>query len=150
MSDRRIAGKKRRKIKLSHVLIALLFAGVAAFAIFRLNTKFKLRARIDAIYAAGYPVTGAELDEWYSIPPDVENAAYTIEEAFSFYDEWDKEKSEPLPVVGRAKLPPRTEALPAEMKALIAEYIADNNEALDLFHQCLAARRRCSGSPPWR
>ncbi len=134
MNDRRTAGKKRRKIKFSHVLIALLLAGVAAFAYFRLSTKFKLRAGIDAIRAAGYPVTCVELDQWYNIPPDAENAAYTIEDAFSFYKDWDKEKSKSLPVVGRAKLPPRTEALSAEMKALITEYIADNNEAIELLH----------------
>ena len=135
MNDRRIAAKKRRKIKFSHVLIALLLAGVAAFAIFRLSTKFKLRARIDAIYAADYPVTGAELDQWYKIPPDVENAAYTIEEGFSLYKEWDKEKSRSLPLIGRAELPARTESLAEETKSLMAQYIADNNEALDLFHQ---------------
>ncbi len=134
MNDRIIAPKKRRKIKFSHVLIALLLAGVAAFAYFRLSTKFKLRAGIDAIRAAGYPVTCVELDQWYNIPPDAENAAYTIEDAFSFYKDWDKEKSKSLPVVGRAKLPPRTEALSAEMKALITEYIADNNEAIELLH----------------
>jgi hypothetical protein len=85
MNDHRIAGKKRRKIKFSHVLIALLVAGVAAFAIFRLSVRFKLRAGIDAIRAAGYPVTCAELDRWYKIPPDVENAAYIIEEGLFFY-----------------------------------------------------------------
>ena len=132
MNDRRKAPKRRRKMKISHVLIALLLVGVAAFAIFRISARFKLRARIDAIHAAGYPVTCAELDQWYKIPPDVENAAYTIEDAFSFYNEWDKEKSKSLPVVGRAELPPRTEPLPAQMKNLIAEYVADNNEALEL------------------
>ena len=135
MNDRRKAPKKRRKIKFSHVLIALLLAGVAAFAIFRLSTKFKLRARIDAIYAAGYPVTGAELDQWYDIAPDVENAAYTIEEGFSLNKEWDKEKSKSLPLIGRAELPARTESLAEETKSLMAQYIAGNNEALDLFRQ---------------
>jgi hypothetical protein len=114
-------------------MVLLLVAG-CAFAIFRLSLRSKLNARIEAIRAAGYPVTCAELDQWYEIPPDAENAAYTIEDAFSFYKEWDKEKSRSLPVVGRAELPPRTEALPAEMKTLIAEYIADNNEALELLH----------------
>ncbi|MEA3227379.1 MAG: hypothetical protein U9Q07_15620, partial [Planctomycetota bacterium] len=71
MNDRRKAPKKRRKIKISYVLIALLIAGVAAFAIFRLSVKFKVRARIDAIRAAGYPVTCDELDRWYKIPRDV-------------------------------------------------------------------------------
>ncbi len=134
MNDRRVVRKKRRKIKVSHVLIALLLAAVAAFAIFRVKTRFELKARIDAVRAAGYPVTSAELDQWYKIPPDAENAAYTIEEAFLFYKDWDKERSKPLPIVGGAKLRPRTEPLRPEMKALRAEYIADHNEALELLH----------------
>ena len=135
MNDRRTPPRKRRRIKFSYVLIALLVAGVAAFAIFRISTKFKLRAGIDAIRAAGYPVTGAELDQWYNIPPDAENAAYTMEEAFSFLNKWENDKSKPLPLIGRAEFPPRTEPLPEEMKILAAQYIADNNEALDLFHE---------------
>ena len=134
MNDRRIVPKKRRKIKVSHVLIALLLAAVAAFAIFRLNTRFKLKARIDAIRAAGYPVTCDELDQWYKIPRDAENAAYTLEEAFSYFTDWDKEEAKSLPVIGSAELPPGTEPLPAEMKTLIAEFIADYNEPIELFH----------------
>ena len=114
--------------------MVLLFVVGCAFAIFRLSLRSKLNAKIKAIRAAGYPVTCDELDEWYKIPPDAENAAYTIEEAFSLYKDWDKQKSKSLPVVDRAELPPRTEALSTEMKTVIAEYIADNNEALELLH----------------
>jgi hypothetical protein len=114
-------------------MVLLLVAG-CAFAIFRLSLRSKLNARIDAIRAASYPVTCAELDQWYKIPPNVENAAYTIEDAFSFYKTWDKEKSKSLPVVGRAELPARSEPLDEETKALITQYIADNNEALELLH----------------
>ncbi|MHC4324040.1 MAG: hypothetical protein ACYSUX_07185, partial [Planctomycetota bacterium] len=39
-----------------------------------------------------------------------------------------------LPVVGRAKLPARTEPLDEETKALITQYVADNNKALELLH----------------
>ena len=127
--------KKRRKIRFFYVLIALLLVGIVAFAVFRINTKLKLRARIDAVRAAGYPVTCAELDQWYSIPADAENAAYAMEDAFSFLQEWDGDKKKSLPVVGTSKLPPRTEPLSTEMKTLVAEYIADNNEAIELFHE---------------
>ena len=135
MNEHQRITKKRRRIRFSHVLIALLLVGIVAFAVFRINTKFKLRARIDAVRAAGYPVTCAELDQWYSIPADAENAAYTMEDAFSFLQEWENEKKKSLPLVGKAKLPPRTEPLSTEMKTLIAEYIADNNEAIELFHE---------------
>ncbi|MHC4207503.1 MAG: hypothetical protein ACYSTT_22845, partial [Planctomycetota bacterium] len=57
---------KRFRLKFSHVLIVLLLAGIGAFVLFRLRLKSKLRARIEAIRAAGYPVTCAELDKWYT------------------------------------------------------------------------------------
>ncbi|MHC4434882.1 MAG: hypothetical protein ACYTBS_23835 [Planctomycetota bacterium] len=135
MNDGGKAVKKRRKIRFSHVLIGLLLAAVAAFAIFRVSTKFKLKARIDAVYAAGYPVTCAELDQWYAIPPDAENAAYVMEVAFESLHEWEGDKKRSLPLFGKAQLPARTEPLSPEMKAVIAEFVADNNEALDLLHE---------------
>jgi hypothetical protein len=134
MNEKETAPRKRRRLKVSNVLIILLLICVGTFAYHRLSLKSKLQARIDAIREAGYPVTCAELDQWYKIPPNVENAAYTIRDAFSCYKKWDKDKAEPLPVVGRAKLPARTEPLAEEMKALIAQYVADNNEAIELLH----------------
>ena len=134
MNEKETAHGKRFRLKISHMLIILLIAGAIAFAYYRLSQKSELQARIDAIRAANYPVTCAELDKWYSIPENVENAAYTIKDAFSCYKQWDKDKLKPLPVVGRGKLPPRTEPLPDEMKSLIAQYVADNNEALKLLH----------------
>ena len=125
---------KHRRLKVSNILIMILLVCIGAFAFFRLNLKSKLQTRIDAVRAAGYPVTCAELDQWYKIPPNVENAAYTIIDAFSCYKKWDKEEAKPLPVVGRAELPARTEPMSEEMKTLIAQYIADNNEALERLH----------------
>ena len=134
MDENETDPEKIRKLKISNVLIILLLVGASAFALFRLSLRYKLRARIDAIRAAGYPVTCAELDKWYTIPENVENAAYTLMDAFSYYKKWNNDKSESLPVIGRAKLPPRTEPLGEEMKGLITQYIADNNEALKLLH----------------
>jgi hypothetical protein len=114
----------------------LLLICIGAFALFRLRLKSKLQVRIDAIRAAGYPVTCAELDKWYTIPDNVENTAYTIIDAFWCYKELGEIKS--LPLIGQAKLPARTEPLPEEMKASIARYIADNNEALTLLHKASA------------
>jgi hypothetical protein len=135
MNENETTPKKRHRLKVSHVLIILLVVCIGLYVYYRLNLKSGLKARIDAIQSAGYPVTCAELDTWYKIPPNVENAAYTIEEALSVFKKWDKEKSESLPITGSAKLPPRTEPLAADMKALIAEYVADNNEALELLHK---------------
>ena len=134
MKEHEIAPKKRSIFKISNILITLLLTGIGLFAYHRLSLKSKLQARIDAIRADGYPVTCVELDKWYTIPENVDNAAYKIIDAFSHYNKWDREKAEPLPVVGRAELPARTEPMPEEMKALITQYVADNNEALELLH----------------
>jgi hypothetical protein len=134
MTEKETASGKHFRLKISYVLIILLIAGAGAFVYYRLTLKSRLQARIDTIRDAGYPVTCAELDKWYKIPSNVENAAYTIIDALSYYKRWDKEKSKSLPVVGRAKLPARTEPLGKEMKALIAQYITDNKKALELLH----------------
>jgi hypothetical protein len=135
MSSKEKTLKKRRKLKVSHILILLLLVGAGAFTLYRWNLKKKLRSRIEAIRTAGYPVTGAELTEWYTIPEGAENAADVIIEAFSYYREWDKTELESLPIVGRAELPVRTEPLAEETKGLVAQYLSDNQQALELLHE---------------
>jgi hypothetical protein len=123
------------KLKTSHVLLALLLIAIGCFVLFRVSLKSKLRKRLDAIRAAGYPVTCIQLNTWYSIPEGAENAAHTILDAFTYYQEWTGEESEILPIMGRAQLPPRTEPLAEETKTIIAECLADNQQALALLHE---------------
>ena len=113
-------------------MVVLLLVTGCVFAAFRLSLRSKLNARIEAIRAAGCPVTCAELDEWYSIDEGVENAALTIEEAFSYYA--DRHYTQFVPIVGPVELPARTEPLAEETKAFTALYIVDNKEALELLH----------------
>jgi len=141
MNEKETASVKRFRIKFSHVLIILLIAGIGAFTLFRLRLKSKLQARIDAIRDAGYPVTCAELDKWYTIPENAENAAYTIIDAFWCYRESGEIES--LPLIGQAKFPARTEPLPEDMKVSIVKYISDNNETLTLLHKA-SAIEHCS------
>jgi uncharacterized membrane protein len=86
MDDNETVRKSRRKIIISRILIVLLLLFVCTFVVFRLSVRSKLRSRIEAIQAAGYPVTLYELNEWYSIPKDAENAANTLIEAFLCYN----------------------------------------------------------------
>jgi len=135
VDDSETAPRRRRKLKVSHILIVLLLIAVCAFVVFRLSVRSKLRARIEAIQAAGYPVTLAELNEWYTIPEGAENAADTLIEAFLCYYEWNRTELESLPVAGREELPARTEPLAEETKGLVAQYLADNQQALELLHK---------------
>jgi len=126
------ASAKRRKVTFFRVALVLLLATVCAFAIFRLLLRSKLNARIEAIRAAGYPVTCAELDKWYTLPEGVENAAYAITDAFSYYVE--PHYTQFVPIVGQAELPARTEPLGEEITGFTALFIIDNKEALELLH----------------
>ena len=126
----------RRKKKVFQTLIILLIVIIAVFALFRITVRSKLNARLDAIRAAGYPATCAELDAWYTIPESAENAADTFRDSFSHLDKWEENrKRKLLPIVGEAELPPRTEPLTEETKSLIAQYLADNRQALELLHK---------------
>ncbi len=127
--------KRRRKLKVSHIIIALLLVVIVGFLLFRFSLRSKLQSRLDAISAAGYPVTCVELDAWYAIPEFSENAADTMIEAISHYYEWDKQYLNDLPVAGSAKLPTRTEPMAEGTKTLITEYLTDNKKALDLLHK---------------
>ncbi|MHC4328883.1 MAG: hypothetical protein ACYSWW_12285 [Planctomycetota bacterium] len=132
MQDNDTTPRKRRRVTVRRVTMVLLLVGVVAFTVFRLSLGSKLQSRIAAIRAAGYPVTCAELDQWYRIPPDAENAADTITDAFSYYVEPRDTKR--LPLAGRAGLPARTEPLAEETRVVVAQYLTDNKEALELLH----------------
>ena len=138
MDDSETAHKRGRKLKFSRILIVLLLIAISAFVVFRLSVRSKLRSKIDAIRTAGYPVTLAELNEWYTIPEDAENAADIIIEAFLYYRELDQTEVESLPLLGRGKLPARTEPLAKETKSLIVQYIDDNRQALEILHETAA------------
>lgn len=141
MAEQESVEKPRREWKVLHILILLLVVIIANFIVFRLVLKSKLNSRLDSIRAEGYPVTCAELDAWYTIPESAENAADTLIESFSHLNNWEEEeKRKLLPIIGQAKLPLRTEPLTEETKALIAQYIADNKEALELLHKGAAIK----------
>jgi hypothetical protein len=136
MAEQESVEKPRQERKVLKILVLLLVFIIAGFVAFRFMLKIKLRERLDAIRAEGYPATCAELDAWYTIPESAENAADTFIDSFSHLDKWeDKEERKLLPAIGQAKLPLRTEPLTEETKALITQYLADNKEALGLLHK---------------
>jgi hypothetical protein len=137
---------------------------VTLYVAYRFVLFFAVEAKIASIRRAGLPASCAELDKWYAHVPAGENAADLYIQANEHYNEWTNALPQPvvitnttatwtnsfritkkwelLPVVGMVDLPPRTEPLPAEMKQLVSEYLADNTEALRLLHQA-ASMKRC-------
>ncbi len=136
MAEQESIEKPHRKRETLQALVVLLVILIASFVCFRINLRSKLNSRLDAIRAAGYPATCAELDAWYTIPQTAENAAGVFMDSISHYNKWqDEEKQKLLPIVGQAQLPLRTEPLTEETKALMAQYLADNRQALELLHK---------------
>jgi hypothetical protein len=132
------AEKPRRKRKVLRTLLIVLVVIIAVFVCFRIVVRSKLNTRLDAIRADGYPATCAELDAWYTIPESAENAADNLTNAFSHLHKLDHEEAKFMPVIGVvsfAEFPARTEPLSEETKALITEYLADNQQALELLHK---------------
>ena len=103
--------------------------------IYRISGDRALKKKIEALQAQGQPVTLDELNDRYSLPSGVENAADYYLYAFNNQIKWDKEKAEGLPGVGRADFPARTARLEASMKALINDYLQDNQEVLSTLHE---------------
>ena len=126
---------KNRKLKKVHILIIILFLNLFAgiFLYFRSNTKNKLRSKIDALRTTGYPVTLKELDQLYSIPDNVENAAGFILDAISYYV--DTNDSRVMKIADWKTLSPQEESLSEEIMKHASLNLHENQKSLDLLHK---------------
>lgn len=131
---------KRRRFRLWHLLIVLSIAMIGTFAVLRVRMRSQLRTRLGAIRAAGHPTSFSELNTWYSIPAGKENAADTFEQAFSLYVCPNDPDREALPLVGRAKLPARTDPLDRDIKGLVTGHLTSNKKALGLLDRGAALK----------
>ncbi|MHC4637798.1 MAG: hypothetical protein ACYTBP_13190 [Planctomycetota bacterium] len=135
MAENGVKIENQRKFHFWYIPAVILVLLISSFIYLRYVRKSEIREKLEVIKAEGYPVTLQELNDWYSIPDNVENAADYFTDAFSYYIKWDNESLEQLPVVGKAELPGRTEPLTEETKRIISEYLADNSKALELLHK---------------
>jgi len=124
-----------RKIKFWEVMLLLLGAVVLCFGVFRLAMKMQLRSRIDAIRAAGQPVTLTELDDWYKRPVLGGNAADYLTEALARLQIPEHGERESIPLFGTTPLPARTQPLDEKTQGVIDSLLAKNAQALDLLRQ---------------
>ncbi|MBW8035904.1 MAG: hypothetical protein FVQ79_09810 [Planctomycetes bacterium] len=125
---------EQKRLKFWHVLLGIFILLIFTWITFYMRSRAEFAAAMDKVRAAGHPITFAELNEWYSIPPGEQNAADTILEALSYYNEWDREKTKPLPVIGEKELLP-DELYDPNTLNLARQYLADNKEMLDLLHE---------------
>lgn len=112
---------------------------IAIFAVFRIMIRAKVNRRIEAIRAAGDPVTFAELNSRYRLP-DGENAADYITTGFTYLKLPDKQQQEQLPLFDLQTLPRRTEPITSETRAFIIQVLLDNQKPLELLRKGAAIR----------
>src|SRR5690349_15880308 len=103
-------------------LLSAVFTLMVAYAGYRLSLAHKIKVKIGQIRQAGFPVTRAELNQWYAAVPPEENAALILTNAFAHLVKVNTNTPN-LPIIGRGKLPPRNEALPPEMRQAIADCV---------------------------
>ena len=95
----------KRRIRFWHIPCVLLAIVIGALVVYRILSRTTLEDRLDAMRAAGYPVTPTELDKWYEAPPYGENAADYILEALAFLQKPGPEQKEQIPWLGDAAMP---------------------------------------------
>jgi hypothetical protein len=116
-------------------------ACVLVLILIRLHDRTALQRRLDAVRAAGYPVTFAELDAWYKDVPYGENAAEYVLDAIACLQTLEKERQQQLPWFNRDKMPARTEPLSDATVVGIVELLEKNQEALEYLHRAGVLQR---------
>ena len=86
----------------------------------------------------GYPLSLAELNEFYKAVPEEENAALHYLKAYKKRTVVDDELYEVLPIVGEAEAPDSIEAVPEAMRLAIQQYLEENKETLALLREACA------------
>ncbi|AQT68468.1 Bacterial type II secretion system protein G [Anaerohalosphaera lusitana] len=123
------------QLKFRHVVVFLLISAVVLFICFRLSLKRRLNAEYARIRAQGYPVNARELDDFYSIPSDAKNGAEVVEDALIKKVTWSGDKADKLPVSGSVSFDTRTDILKGESLKLVAEYMEENREFLEMLYE---------------
>ena len=120
------------------VVLAVLLVTFAGMR-FSVLAKARIEAQLAAIREAGEPATPAELEEYYRLPPDVEDTTALWLEAAAMLDTpaFAADASD-LPIVGRdSEIPPPGE--PWEDLEAVEELLAKYRASLALMHQAAEA-----------
>jgi len=130
------ARRKSGGLRPWHVVLAIFGLLIAAVVLLMLAEGSSIKRQLAEIRAQGHPTSLAELSEMNQLPPGVENAAPLYEDAFFVY----VKPADPdnTPYAGSGELPPRGQPLPEAMVSAIEDYLADNQETLDLLREATA------------
>ena len=139
----------RRRLKKWHGIVALL---LLLSVLFRVSGHYKLKKKLQTLQTEGYPVTLEELEQSLSLPKGTRNAADIYQRAFASYVEWDKEDRKPVPIIGKADPPARTQPMNPETRQLVEQFLSDNEQTLSLLYEAAGVehcRYEVDLAKPW-
>jgi hypothetical protein len=128
----RIAGLPRAAVFVLLGVVALavgIGAVVYHFHAEKRRAWAEVQKRLDAIRAAGEPVTADDLAKLYPDPPPERDAKLLLAPAVAAYREPDAPNN--LPFIGYGELPGRTQPLTEQMRTNIEAFLNENKSALD-------------------
>jgi hypothetical protein len=133
MSDNEQGRNGRFTLKAWHAILAIILVLAGLIALYIMIGRARLNRRLEALRAAGYPTTLAELAEYNKLPAGAPNAAGVYMAAFGVF-------APPLdgtntPQLGAAKWPDRGKPLPEPMAKAISQCLTDNQQCLSLLHE---------------
>jgi hypothetical protein len=119
---------KRKFIRVSIVLLLLLLP----FMVWRAWLNYAVKTLLADIHAAGLPMNGVELNDWYPAVPDNENAALVLTQVFTLLKTINTHSDERAAEVWKLKdnFPRRAEQLTGEQVELIRWHVETNGPAL--------------------
>jgi hypothetical protein len=125
---------RRFRLKGWHLILAAIVLLVGAVGLYVAFHRGGTERRIEALRAAGYPTTFAELAEHTKLPEGAENAAEVYLQAFAAFVLPAAEAN--VPVLGsKAAWPDRGASLPEPMARDIAACLAANRKCLALLRE---------------
>lgn len=137
-SAREDASSTRRRVRWWHIIAIGLLVPLIGLLATRWHWKREFRQRIEAISAAGYPVTPEELDARYEWPKSSDNAAdWVIGAGTYFVEPPEKECRRLEEIIGGVHLVERG-PLSDEVGDLLARHVQANAKALELLHRAAA------------
>ncbi len=113
--------------RIGRVVGILILLALCVFAFWRVLLYRDVNKRFASIRAAGFPVSGEELNAWLAPVPDAENGALVLTQAFALYRTFPDRRSNE---VVEPSFLNRTNKWSAATRALIEAYVQTNEPAL--------------------
>ena len=134
MSKAKHKPKAGRHWRRTITVIAILMVLVGIYGIYRRAMSNQVQAKLDAIRAAGYPATLAELNDSYAYPPPGQSNAADIYLKAVAALQLPGDVND-LPIIGQGDWPALNEPLPSDTTETLRNLLIADETTLKLLHE---------------